>query len=137
MLHDVNFTVHKGDVVAMLGANGAGKTTLVKHALGLLKPTAGRVLLEGRDTRDMSVAQAARTAGWMALLGAPIMAVLFVLFPRLAPLWGMDGHDRQRGTAAGGLAYAAPLVDQGEPLAPEREPGQLVPADRVLSVVGA
>ncbi len=65
VLHDVNFTVHRGDVVAMLGANGAGKTTLVKHALGLLKPTAGRVLLEGRDTRDMSVAQAARTVGYV------------------------------------------------------------------------
>ncbi len=33
--------------------------------------------------------QAARTAGWMALLGAPIMLVLFLLFPRLAPLWGV------------------------------------------------
>ena len=33
--------------------------------------------------------QAAKTAGWMALLGAPIMIVLFMLFPRLAPLWGM------------------------------------------------
>ncbi len=33
--------------------------------------------------------QAARSAAWMALLGAPIMALLFVLFPRLAPLWGM------------------------------------------------
>ncbi|MEO6973033.1 MAG: DUF3488 and transglutaminase-like domain-containing protein [Rhodoferax sp.] len=33
--------------------------------------------------------QAAKTASWMALLGAPIMAVLFVLFPRLAPLWGI------------------------------------------------
>ncbi len=33
--------------------------------------------------------QAARTAAWMALLGAPIMAVLFVLFPRIAPLWGI------------------------------------------------
>ena len=33
--------------------------------------------------------QAARTAGWMALLGAPIMVVLFVLFPRVAPLWGV------------------------------------------------
>ncbi|MGJ7509097.1 transglutaminaseTgpA domain-containing protein [Variovorax sp. GT1P44] len=32
--------------------------------------------------------QAARTAGFMALLGAPIMLVLFVLFPRMAPLWG-------------------------------------------------
>ena len=33
--------------------------------------------------------QAAKTAGWMALLGAPIMIVLFLLFPRLAPLWGV------------------------------------------------
>ena len=35
--------------------------------------------------------EAAKTAGWMALLGAPVMAVLFVLFPRLAPLWGVPG----------------------------------------------
>ena len=33
--------------------------------------------------------QAAKTASWMALLGAPIMAVLFMLFPRIAPLWGV------------------------------------------------
>ena len=33
--------------------------------------------------------QAAKTAGWMALLGAPVMVVLFLLFPRLAPLWGI------------------------------------------------
>ena len=37
------------------------------------------------------LAQAARTAGLMVLLGAPAMAVLFVLFPRLAPLWGIPG----------------------------------------------
>lgn len=36
-----------------------------------------------------SIAQAARWAGGMALLGAPIMLVLFMLFPRLAPLWGI------------------------------------------------
>jgi protein-glutamine gamma-glutamyltransferase len=35
--------------------------------------------------------QAAKTAGWMALLGAPIMAVMFMLFPRVAPLWGLPG----------------------------------------------
>jgi len=33
--------------------------------------------------------QTAKTAGWMALLGAPIMLVLFLLFPRMAPLWGV------------------------------------------------
>ncbi|MES2582009.1 MAG: DUF3488 and transglutaminase-like domain-containing protein [Pseudomonadota bacterium] len=34
---------------------------------------------------------AARTAGWMALLGAPVMVALFMLFPRIAPLWGVPG----------------------------------------------
>ena len=65
VLHDVNFTVHKGDIVAILGPNGAGKTTLVKHALGLLKPTAGKVILEGKDTTTISVAQAAHTIGYV------------------------------------------------------------------------
>jgi transglutaminase-like putative cysteine protease len=37
------------------------------------------------------LAEAARTAGWMTLLGAPVMAVLFVLFPRFSPLWGTPG----------------------------------------------
>jgi protein-glutamine gamma-glutamyltransferase len=37
------------------------------------------------------LAEAARTAAWMTLLGAPVMAVLFVLFPRFAPLWGTPG----------------------------------------------
>ncbi len=40
---------------------------------------------------DPPLWQAARTALWMALLGAPIMALLFVLFPRMAPLWGVPG----------------------------------------------
>ncbi|MFP4345352.1 MAG: ABC transporter ATP-binding protein [Anaerolineales bacterium] len=65
VLHGVDFTVRKGDILAILGPNGAGKTTLVKHALGLLKPTEGRVLLEGRDTREISVAQAAKTVGYV------------------------------------------------------------------------
>ncbi len=65
VLHDVSFQIHKGDVIAILGHNGAGKTTLVKHALGLLKPSEGQVLLEGKDTRKITVAQAARTIGYV------------------------------------------------------------------------
>jgi energy-coupling factor transport system ATP-binding protein len=65
VLHGVDFTVRKGDILAILGPNGAGKTTLVKHALGLLKPTDGRVLLEGQDTREISVARAAKTVGYV------------------------------------------------------------------------
>ena len=53
--------------------------------LGLLTALVNSHMPVGRPP----LMQAARTAGWMALLGAPIMAVLFVLFPRIAPLWGM------------------------------------------------
>jgi len=65
VLRQVNFSICRGDVIAILGRNGAGKTTLVKHALGLLKPTQGRVLLDGCDTRKVTVAQAAHTVGYV------------------------------------------------------------------------
>lgn len=55
--------------------------------LGLLTALVNSHMPVGRPP----LMQAARTAGWMALLGAPIMAVLFVLFPRIAPLWGIPG----------------------------------------------
>ena len=55
--------------------------------LGLLTALVNAHLPVGRPP----LAQAAKTAGWMALLGAPIMIVLFLLFPRLAPLWGVPG----------------------------------------------
>ncbi len=65
VLHDVNLTINRGDVIAILGPNAAGKTTLVKHAIGLLKPTKGRVLVEGVDTHELSVAEIARTLGYV------------------------------------------------------------------------
>jgi energy-coupling factor transport system ATP-binding protein len=65
VLQGINLTINQGDVIAILGHNGSGKTTLVKHALGLLKPTSGRVLLKEGDTRKMSVAQAAHTVGYV------------------------------------------------------------------------
>jgi energy-coupling factor transport system ATP-binding protein len=65
VLKGLNFSVNSGDVIAILGHNGSGKTTMVKHALGLLKPTEGRVLLEGQETRKMTVAQAAHTVGYV------------------------------------------------------------------------
>ena len=64
VLHDINLALHAGERVALLGPNGAGKSTLVKHAIGLLKPRRGRVLVEGQDTRQLSVAQVARTLGY-------------------------------------------------------------------------
>lgn len=65
ILQNVNLKIYPGDLIAVLGPNGAGKSTLVKHAIGLLKPTKGRVLIEGQDTRKMSVAQIARVLGYV------------------------------------------------------------------------
>ncbi len=65
VLHNVNLTISRGDVIAILGPNAAGKTTLVKHAIGLLKPTGGRVLVEGMDTHELSVAEVAKTLGYV------------------------------------------------------------------------
>jgi energy-coupling factor transport system ATP-binding protein len=65
VLRGINLEIRDGDIIAVLGANGAGKTTLVKHAIGLLKPTAGRVFVRGKDTRDSSVAEIAATLGYV------------------------------------------------------------------------
>lgn len=65
VLHEVNLQIRQGDLIAVLGPNGAGKSTLVKHAIGLLKPTSGRILVNGEDTRHLSVAQVARTLGYV------------------------------------------------------------------------
>lgn len=65
VLHGINLEIKSGDVIAVLGANGAGKTTFIKHAIGLLKPKSGSVLVNGRDTKEASVAQIAATLGYV------------------------------------------------------------------------
>jgi energy-coupling factor transport system ATP-binding protein len=87
VLRGLDFSINKGDVIAVLGHNGSGKTTMVKHALGLLKPTDGRVLLEGRDTRQSTVAQAAHTIGYVfqsptQMLFAPTVAEELAFGPK-------------------------------------------------------
>jgi energy-coupling factor transport system ATP-binding protein len=87
VLHGLDFQIRQGDVIAILGHNGAGKTTLVKTALGLLKPTDGRVLQEGKDTRKTSVAQSAQTIGYVfqspsQMLFAPTVAEELAFGPR-------------------------------------------------------
>lgn len=48
VLHDVSFSVHSGEIVAILGGNGSGKSTLLRVACGLLRPQKGRVILHDR-----------------------------------------------------------------------------------------
>lgn len=63
VLQSVNLSIDSGQFVAIMGENGAGKTTLAKHLNGLLKPTEGKVLVDGEDTTKKSVAALSRKVG--------------------------------------------------------------------------
>ena len=56
----LSFTLHAGEVLALVGENGAGKTTLVKLLARLYDPDEGRILLDGHDLREYDLAAAAR-----------------------------------------------------------------------------
>ena len=62
ILKDVALDVAAGSFVGVIGPNGAGKTTLFNVISGLVKPTAGRVLMHGKDITSMSVPARARAA---------------------------------------------------------------------------
>jgi energy-coupling factor transport system ATP-binding protein len=62
-LRGVSLRIRPGERVAIVGQNGSGKSTLARHLNGLLRPSAGRVLLDGRDIRRVHVAELARSIG--------------------------------------------------------------------------
>ncbi len=55
VLADISFTARKGAVVALVGPSGAGKSTLVDLIPRFYEPTSGRILLDGRDTREIAL----------------------------------------------------------------------------------
>ena len=63
VLHDVNFTVHAGQRVAILGATGAGKSSLMSLIPRFYDPTQGRVLLDGVDLRALDPDELRRNIG--------------------------------------------------------------------------
>ena len=64
-LKGISLQMHLGEFVSIVGQNGAGKTTLAKHMNGLLKPTDGDVIVDGMNTREVSVADLARVTGYV------------------------------------------------------------------------
>ncbi|MHA1124091.1 MAG: energy-coupling factor ABC transporter ATP-binding protein [Candidatus Heimdallarchaeota archaeon] len=62
-IEDLNFTINKGEFVAVVGNNGAGKTTLVKHINGLLKPKSGSVVINGEDIKKTPLSKMATIVG--------------------------------------------------------------------------
>ncbi len=63
VLNDVSIAVESGQHIAIVGENGAGKTTLIKILTGLYDPIDGEVLLDGRDLKDVKIADWHRQLG--------------------------------------------------------------------------
>ncbi len=69
-LADLSLSLRPGERVALVGENGAGKTTLVKLLMGLYRPTAGRILIDGVDLNEIA------PADWHAKFGAVFQSFL-------------------------------------------------------------
>jgi len=63
VLRDVHLAVHPGEIVAVTGPNGTGKSTLLRHFNGLLRPTAGTVLVHGGNIAGVPVGETAASVG--------------------------------------------------------------------------
>lgn len=62
-IDNISFDIYPGESVALLGHNGAGKSTLALLMLGILKPTEGAVIVNGQNTKEITIAQNARNVG--------------------------------------------------------------------------
>ena len=79
VLDDICLDIEAGQFVAILGANGSGKSTLAKHINALLAPTAGRVMVGGRDTHREEDVLAIREAAGMVFQNPDNQAVASIV----------------------------------------------------------
>lgn len=63
VLSNINLKIFEGEFVALIGSNGVGKSTLIKHFNGLLRPSSGKVFVQGIDSASLNVSQLSRHAG--------------------------------------------------------------------------
>jgi phospholipid/cholesterol/gamma-HCH transport system ATP-binding protein len=73
VLENINFQVHEGEIVAVVGRSGSGKSTLLKHLIGLNPPLAGEVWIEGKnlvETTGLERQRLLRTFGVLYQSGA-------------------------------------------------------------------
>jgi cobalt transport protein ATP-binding subunit len=64
-LRGIDLEIRRGEFIGLIGQNGSGKTTLAKHFNGLLRPTSGRVMIDGMDIVDEPISRIARKVGFV------------------------------------------------------------------------
>jgi ATP-binding cassette subfamily B protein len=84
-LHEVSLRIAPGETVAFVGESGAGKSTLINLAIGLRRPSAGRVLLDGIDLRELDLRTYRRQIGVV-----PQATILFTGTVRENVTFGLD-----------------------------------------------
>ena len=62
-LHDINIDIQDGEFIGIIGHTGSGKSTLIQHLNGILKPTVGRVIINGIDTKQKDLKELRRQVG--------------------------------------------------------------------------
>jgi energy-coupling factor transport system ATP-binding protein len=131
-LDGIDLTVRGGEAVAIVGANGGGKSTLLRHLDGLLRPTAGRVSIGGRDARDLSVAKLAAT---VALAFQDPDAQIFARRVADEVAFGPRQLGRDRATVAQAVQAALQAVGlEGEA---DAHPGDLGESGRKLLTIAS
>ncbi len=83
IVHDVDVFLNEGELVTIIGPNGAGKSTLIKTVFGLLRPTAGRIVYEGKDITGQNPEKLVR-------LGLSYVPQVDNVFPSLTVLENLE-----------------------------------------------
>jgi len=108
-LQDIDFTVNKGDTIGIIGGTGSGKSSLVNLIPKFYPVTEGRILLEGKDIRDISDEELRKRIGVV-----PQKAVLFKGTVRSNLQWGKEGATEEEMWHALELAQAKEVVEGKE-----------------------
>ena len=115
ILRDVSFSVGKGSMVGLIGRNGAGKTTSLRSIMGLIKPKAGQVLINGEDmTNQGSYERAGMSIGYMPE-DRRLVPDLTVEENIMAPAWAC-----QLGNAEARLAWIYEMMPEVESFSDRR-----------------
>ena len=109
VLHDVDLEVAAGEWVAIVGPNGAGKSTLLRLITGLLAPTRGEIVVEGRDLARMDREEVARR---IAVVPQPSSLPFSATVEAVVALGRLPHEDRLRGLRPADRAAVAGAIER-------------------------